>query len=102
MNYNQQELRNAVMKLRASKYRKEITVEVAIVSSKKYKKSNYIGKGLKGTLDRMKWDALMKQANGRPIKWVESEMGLMDIPREWTKTVRMPLDKLLNNWKEIL
>ena len=100
INYKQEELRRAVKNLRKSKYRNSITLSVKIISYKRYKKDTNPIKGNKGTQDRIKWDNLMKRANGRPLKWAESELGIGDIPKEWTKEVEMSLNQLLSNWKE--
>lgn len=89
----------AIKNLRGAEHRNRMTVTVEVINYKKYKNSNHPIKGRKGTQDRIKMDKMMKRANGRPIKWVEVEMGIIDIPKEWTKKIRMPLNSLLVNWK---
>ena len=90
----------AIKNLRRAEHRNRMVVTVEVISHKKYKNSNHPMRGRKGTQDRIKMDKMMKRANGRPIKWVEVEMGIGEIPKEWIKKIKMPLNSLLVNWKE--
>lgn len=91
-------IHESVKSLRKSRYKNHLSIEIQVVSFKKYKKNMYSVKGYKESVDRITTDAFVKQANGRPVKWVESELLMMGIPNEWLKTVRVPLTSLLGNW----